>query len=106
MHISFSQPQSTQKLPSTESELVSEAQVTSPSPDAHGSGTARSWSGARWADRVFEGFVGAAIVIELLVILINIGSRLFTGNSITWTQEISELAIYIVAFIGGAIAYG
>lgn len=63
------------------------------------------WSGLRWLDRGLDGLVGAAISIELIVILINIGSRLFTGNSVTWTQEVSSLAIYIIAFMGGAIAY-
>jgi TRAP transporter, DctM subunit len=68
--------------------------------------TPAPWSGARWLDAAFEGVVGAAIVIELVVILFNIAMRLATGNSVTWTQEISALAIYIVAFMGGAIAYG
>ncbi|MGN8025255.1 TRAP transporter large permease [Microbacterium sp. 22242] len=66
---------------------------------------ARAWSGARPLDLVLEGIVGAAIVVELLVVLANIGFRWITGNSIIWSQEVSEMAIYVVAFMGGAIAY-
>lgn len=63
------------------------------------------WSGARWLDHIFEGFVGAAISIELIVILLNVASRTLSGNSVTWTQEVSSIALYIIAFVGGAIAY-
>ena len=64
-----------------------------------------TWSGARWLDTACEGMVGAAIVVEFLVVLFNVLIRLITGNSVTWTQEVSEIALYIVAFMGGAIAY-
>jgi tripartite ATP-independent transporter DctM subunit len=73
--------------------------------NAHATAKGTKWSGAIWLDYVLEGLVGAAILIELIVILINIFSRLITGNSILWAQEVSEIAIYIVAFIGGAVAY-
>ena len=63
------------------------------------------WSGSVWSDRLLEGIVAFAIVGELLVILLNIGSRVVTGNSILWTQEVSELALLTIAFVGGAIAY-
>jgi tripartite ATP-independent transporter DctM subunit len=63
------------------------------------------WSGSVWSDRLLEGIVAFAIVGELLVILLNIGSRVVTGDSILWTQEVSELALLTIAFVGGAIAY-
>jgi tripartite ATP-independent transporter DctM subunit len=63
------------------------------------------WSGAVWFDKVLEGTVGAAIIAELLVILLNITVRLVTGDSVLWTQEVSEIALLTIAFIGGAIAY-
>ena len=52
-----------------------------------------------------EWVVGAAILGELIVILLNIGVRLFTGDSVLWTQEVSEIALLTIAFVGGAIAY-
>ena len=63
------------------------------------------WSGSLWSDRLLEWLVGAAIVGELIVILLNIGYRLVTGNSVLWTQEVSEIALLTIAFVGGAIAY-
>ena len=78
-------------------------------PDAeailHPGHVAPRWSGAVWSDKALEWFVGAAIVAELVVILLNILVRLFTGDSLLWTQEVSEIALLTIAFIGGAIAY-
>ena len=63
------------------------------------------WSGAVWLDKVLEWTVGAAILAELVVILLNIAVRVVTGDSVLWTQEVSEIALLTIAFIGGAIAY-
>ncbi|HJV98802.1 MAG TPA: TRAP transporter large permease subunit [Arthrobacter sp.] len=63
------------------------------------------WSGAVWFDKALEWIVGAAIIAELLVILLNIMVRVITGDSVLWTQEASEIALLTIAFIGGAIAY-
>ncbi|WP_347108502.1 TRAP transporter large permease subunit [Paenarthrobacter sp. S56] len=63
------------------------------------------WSGAVWFDKTLEWTVDAAIIAELLVILLNILVRVITGNSVLWTQEVSEIALLTIAFIGGAIAY-
>lgn len=63
------------------------------------------WSGALWFDKALEGVVGAAIIAELVVILLNIMIRVITGDSVLWTQEVSEIALLTIAFIGGAIAY-
>jgi tripartite ATP-independent transporter DctM subunit len=63
------------------------------------------WSGAVWLDRTLEGIVAVALVSELGSLLLNIFSRAVLGSSILWTQEVAELALITVAFIGGAIAY-
>ncbi|MDQ0616332.1 TRAP transporter large permease [Arthrobacter globiformis] len=63
------------------------------------------WSGAVWLDKTLEWTVGAAILAELVVILLNIMVRVVTGDSVLWTQEVSEIALLTIAFIGGAIAY-
>lgn len=64
-----------------------------------------AWSGAGWLDAGLEGLVGLSIAVEFLVVLFNVLVRAITGNSVTWTQEVSELALYTAAFMGGAIAY-
>lgn len=63
------------------------------------------WSGAVWLDKTLEWTVGTAILAELVVILLNIMVRVVTGDSVLWTQEVSEIALLTIAFIGGAIAY-
>lgn len=92
------------KKPHTPEELE---EVLPPDAEAilHPAGVAPRWSGAVWSDKALEWFVGAAIIAELLVILLNIMVRLFTGDSVLWTQEVSEIALLTIAFIGGAIAY-
>ncbi|BCW72793.1 TRAP transporter large permease subunit [Arthrobacter sp. NicSoilB8] len=71
----------------------------------HHGHVAPGWSGAVWLDKALEWAVGAAILAELLVILLNITVRVLTGDSVLWTQEVSEIALLTIAFIGGAIAY-
>jgi len=66
----------------------------------------QGWSGAAWLDKALEWTVGAAILAELVVILLNIAVRVITGDSVLWTQEVSEIALLTIAFIGGAIAIG
>ncbi|MBT2547675.1 TRAP transporter large permease subunit [Arthrobacter sp. ISL-65] len=71
----------------------------------HHGHVAPRWSGAVWLDKALEWTVGAAILAELVVILLNIMVRVVTGDSVLWTQEVSEIALLTIAFIGGAIAY-
>ncbi|HKS00475.1 MAG TPA: TRAP transporter small permease subunit, partial [Arthrobacter sp.] len=71
----------------------------------HHGHTAPRWSGAVWLDKTLEWTVGAAILAELVVILLNIMVRVVTGDSVLWTQEVSEIALLTIAFVGGAIAY-
>lgn len=71
----------------------------------HHGHVAPRWSGAVWLDKALEWTVGAAILAELVVILLNIMVRVVTGDSVLWTQEVSEIALLTIAFVGGAIAY-
>jgi tripartite ATP-independent transporter DctM subunit len=94
---------------------IMEHTLTSPGPtevlppDAeeilHSGHVASRWSGGLWFDRTLEWIVGAAILAELVVILLNITVRVISGDSVLWTQEVSEIALLTIAFIGGAIAY-
>jgi tripartite ATP-independent transporter DctM subunit len=63
------------------------------------------WSGAVWLDRALEGILTVALIGELVVLLVNIFARALLGFSVLWTQEIAQLALTTIAFIGGAIAY-
>lgn len=49
--------------------------------------------------------VGAALVGELLAIITDVLGRTFWDSPLLWTNEASSLALSIIAFIGGAIAY-
>src|SRR5690242_3445637 len=49
--------------------------------------------------------VGAALVGELLAIITDVLGRTFWDAPLLWTNEVSSLALSVIAFIGGAIAY-
>ena len=49
--------------------------------------------------------VGAALVGELLAIITDVLGRTFWDTPLLWTNEASSLALSVIAFIGGAIAY-
>ncbi|MDR3589622.1 MAG: TRAP transporter large permease subunit [Negativicutes bacterium] len=58
-----------------------------------------------YVDRFFEIIVGIAILAELTVMFGNVVSRFFFHTSLNGIEEIGELSLVIIAFIGGAIAY-
>ena len=49
--------------------------------------------------------VGTALVGELLAVIIDVLGRTFFDAPLLWTNEVSSLALSVIAFIGGAIAY-
>ena len=59
----------------------------------------------RLIDRAAEGLIVAALLGELVLVLANVMARLFFHHSFLWTDEIARLALSILAFIGGAVAY-
>lgn len=56
-------------------------------------------------DKFFSVIVGMALVAELILMFGNVVSRVLFQYSIHGSEEIGELALVIIAFIGGAIAY-
>ena len=52
-----------------------------------------------------ESLIVAALLGELVLVLANVLARLFFHHSFLWTDEIARLALSILAFIGGAVAY-
>jgi tripartite ATP-independent transporter DctM subunit len=49
--------------------------------------------------------VGTALVGELVAVITDVLGRYFFDSPLLWTDEVSSLALSIIAFIGGAIAY-
>ncbi len=56
-------------------------------------------------DAVVDLAVGIALIGELLVVIIDVLGRTFLDAPILWTDEVSSLALSVIAFVGGAIAY-
>jgi tripartite ATP-independent transporter DctM subunit len=59
----------------------------------------------RLIDFAAESIVVAALLIELVLVLANVVARVYFQHSFLWTDEIARLALSILAFIGGAVAY-
>jgi tripartite ATP-independent transporter DctM subunit len=59
----------------------------------------------RLVDLAAESVVVAALLAELLLVLANVVARVYFHHSFLWTDEIARLALSILAFIGGAVAY-
>jgi tripartite ATP-independent transporter DctM subunit len=79
-----------------EAQITTEAHVAS----ARGDGVA-----LRIAERFAETLVVAALFIELALVLGNVLARGFFHHSFLWSDEVARLALSIIAFVGGAIAY-
>ena len=59
----------------------------------------------RVADRLAETLVVAALFLELALVLANVAARGFFQQSFLWSDEAARLALSIMAFVGGAVAY-
>ena len=59
----------------------------------------------RALDRAAETIVVSALLGELLLVLANVVARVFFSQSFLWSDEVARLALSILAFIGGAVAY-
>jgi len=59
----------------------------------------------RLVDLAAESVVVAALLGELVLVLANVVARVHFHHSFLWTDEIARLALSVLAFIGGAVAY-
>ena len=59
----------------------------------------------RFVDLAAESLIVAALLGELVLVLANVVARVYFHHSFLWTDEIARLALSILAFIGGAVAY-
>jgi tripartite ATP-independent transporter DctM subunit len=65
----------------------------------------REVAALRLIDLAAEGVIVAALLGELVLVLANVAARVYFQRSFLWTDEIARLALSILAFIGGAVAY-
>jgi tripartite ATP-independent transporter DctM subunit len=56
-------------------------------------------------DRVAETILVAALVGEILIVIVNVLGRSFGQTGFLWTPEISQIALSTMTFIGGVVAY-
>jgi TRAP-type C4-dicarboxylate transport system permease small subunit len=59
----------------------------------------------RIVDRIAEAVVVVALLVELCLVLANVLARVYLHHSFLWADEAARLALSILAFIGGAVAY-
>jgi tripartite ATP-independent transporter DctM subunit len=65
----------------------------------------REATALRLIDLAAESLIVAALLGELVLVLANVAARVYFARSFLWTDEIARLALSILAFIGGAVAY-
>jgi TRAP-type C4-dicarboxylate transport system permease small subunit len=56
-------------------------------------------------ERAAEILVALALVGELVAMFGNVISRALFGSSLLWSLEVGELALVVMTFVGGAIAF-
>ncbi len=56
-------------------------------------------------DQALDILVGAAVVLELIILFANVLSRSLFDDSILWANEFGHLVLSVIAFVGGALAY-
>lgn len=59
----------------------------------------------RWLDTVLDILVGLAVIGELVIVFGNIVAREVFDAPVFWADELGQLALTAVAFLGGAVAY-
>lgn len=67
--------------------------------------TGRLHHSLRWLDHLAEGLVGIAILAELVLLFGNTVARFVSGTEYPWTYEVAQLALTIMMFIGGPVAF-
>jgi len=69
------------------------------------SGVQQEMTALRFVDLAAESVIVTALLGELVLVLANVAARVYFQHSFLWTDEIARLALSILAFIGGAVAY-
>ncbi len=56
-------------------------------------------------DAICRAVLVGALIIELGIVLTEIGSRFWLHQSLLWSDEAAKMFLSLIAFIGGALAY-
>ena len=64
---------------------------------------ARPWS--RGLDGILKSILVVAVLGELGILFFNILGRMFLARPWLWTLEAASVALSVIAFLGGALAY-
>jgi tripartite ATP-independent transporter DctM subunit len=67
--------------------------------------TLRKVTPLRAIEMAAQGVVVIALLAELVLVLVNVFDRVYFRHSFLWSDEAARLALSILAFIGGAVAY-
>ncbi|MGH6742736.1 MAG: TRAP transporter small permease, partial [Bradyrhizobium sp.] len=67
--------------------------------------TRREITPLRYVDLAADVLVVTALLGELVLVLANVAARFYFARSFLWTDEVARLALSILAFVGGAVAY-
>ncbi len=59
----------------------------------------------KWVDAALDTVLISFLLGELVLILADVIDRSLFHSSLLWTEEIAQLALTVVAFVGGAVAY-
>jgi tripartite ATP-independent transporter DctM subunit len=65
----------------------------------------REVTALRFVDLAAESLIVTALLGELVLVLANVAARIYFQRSFLWTDEVARLALSILAFVGGAVAY-
>jgi tripartite ATP-independent transporter DctM subunit len=84
-------------------ESPSYAQSVLAPPVSGGASGGNAWS--VFFDGLADAIVIAALVGELIVVLVNMVLRATLSVSFTWSDEASQFSLIVMAFIGGAMSY-
>ena len=58
-----------------------------------------------WVDNLFDSFLAVVILAELVVMFGGVITRSLFGYDLVWGQEVGEIALMTLTYIGGIVAY-
>lgn len=72
---------------------------------AAGSGTPALHGPARWGELALQVTVGAALVVIPVLVVLEVLFRDAFSTDLAWYQDVVSLCVYVITFVGGALAY-
>ena len=92
-------------MPASTMEIVPASAAEPRAPFRADTAVGREVTALRLIDLAAESLIVAALLGELVLVLANVAARVYFQRSFLWTDEVARLALSILAFIGGAVAY-